>query len=143
MKKQKIAIIGLGKMGEAIAQGLMSGDLAGEVQISGTTRTEESAKEARNRLKIACSTDNSDAFNDADIILLSVKPHQVEKILRANASRIHERQLLISIGAAVSTEQLSEWSGGKAAIIRRSGASASGASGSGGVGSRRPASSNR
>jgi pyrroline-5-carboxylate reductase len=118
MKKQKIAIVGLGKMGEAIAQGLMSGNLSGDYQISGTTRTEESAKEARSRLKIHCSTDNSEAFNEADIILLSVKPHQVEKILRANASRIHERQLLISICAAISTEQLSEWSGGKAAVIR-------------------------
>ena len=118
MKKQNIAIIGLGKMGEAIAQGLMSGNLSGEFRITGTTRTEESAKEVRNRLNIECTTDNAEALQGAGIILLAVKPHQVEKILRAQAPRIHEGQLMISICAAISTEQLSEWSGGKAAIIR-------------------------
>jgi pyrroline-5-carboxylate reductase len=105
-------------MGEAIAKGLLSGDSAEDYQISGTTRTEESAREIRSRLKIPCSTDNTEVFQDADIIFLSVKPHQVERILRSNAPLIHEGQLIISICAAITTEQLSEWSGGKAAILR-------------------------
>lgn len=111
-------IIGMGKMGEAIAQGLMQSDLASRFTISGTTRTEESAEETRKKLKISCSTDNASALQSADLILLSVKPHQIEKILNENQKHFRSDQLLISICAAVTTEQLSSWSGSKPAIIR-------------------------
>ena len=105
-------------MGEAVALGLTHSDLASRFEISGTTRSEESSEEVRKRLKINCSTNNAKAIKDADIVLLSVKPHQVEKILRENQNHFREDQLLISICAAVTTEQLSSWSGNKAAVIR-------------------------
>ena len=105
-------------MGEAIAQGLTQSPLKSEYQISGTTRSEESAAEVRSHLRIQCSTDNASAIAQADIILLSVKPHQVETILRENEKSFRSNQLLISICAAISTEQISEWSGGKPAILR-------------------------
>ena len=112
---KNIAIIGMGKMGEAIAQGLMHSSLQ-KYRICGTTRSDESAAEVRARLGINCHTDNSKAISDADLVILAVKPHQVEKILRAHPLRTN--QLLVSICAAITTDQLSEWSGSKAAIIR-------------------------
>ncbi len=118
MAKQTLSIIGMGKMGEAIARGLMAGSHPGSYRILGTTRTEESAKEVHNSLGIPCSTDNTRAFQEADILLLAIKPHQVEKVLRANAEHITPKQLILSICAAISTEQISEWSGGRASIIR-------------------------
>jgi pyrroline-5-carboxylate reductase len=118
MAKKHVSIIGMGKMGEAIAQGLMQSGLASQYSITGTTRSEESAKEAREHLKIACTTDNGSAIKDADIILLSVKPHQVETILRDNQKHFRSDQLLLSICAAITTDQLSEWCGGKPAIAR-------------------------
>lgn len=110
-----IAIIGMGKMGEAIAQGLMQSPQQ-KYRICGTTRSEESAAEVRARLGIDCHTDNAKAISDADLVILAVKPHQVEKILYAHP--LHQNQLLVSICAAITTDQLSEWSGSKAAIIR-------------------------
>jgi pyrroline-5-carboxylate reductase len=118
MAKQTLSIIGMGKMGEAIARGLLDSSLSSEYRILGTTRTEESAKEVRDSLKISCSTDNETAIRNADILLLSIKPHQVEKVLRANAAQITGKQLIISICAAITTEQISEWSGGRASVIR-------------------------
>lgn len=118
MAKQTLSIIGMGKMGEAIAKGLLDSPLGAEYRILGTTRTEESSREVRESLKIACSTDNSGAIRDADIILLALKPHQVEKVLRANAEHISPRQLIISICAAITTGQISDWCGGRASVIR-------------------------
>ena len=118
MKKKNFSIIGLGKMGEAIAKGLKHSELGSSYHITGTTRTEESAKEVRDDLGIECTTQNSDALRKADIILFAVKPHQAEAILRENQNVLRSDQLLISICAAVTTEQLSTWSGGKPAIIR-------------------------
>lgn len=105
-------------MGEAVAQGLMQSTLSSQYTLSGTTRSPESADEVRSQLKMACTTDNTAAIKDADIILLAVKPHQVESILKANQKNFHAGQTLLSICAAISTDQLSEWSGGKAVIVR-------------------------
>jgi pyrroline-5-carboxylate reductase len=113
---KKIAIIGMGKMGEAIAQGLMHSSLGTQYKIVGTTKSEESAKEVRARFKIDCTTNNNVAIKDADIVFLAVKPHQTEEILKSNP--LQKNQLLISICAAITTEQLSNWCGGKASIIR-------------------------
>jgi pyrroline-5-carboxylate reductase len=116
--QQNLAIIGMGKMGEAIAQGLMSSPSGSGYRIVGSTRTEESAREVRSRLKIACSTDNARALQDADLVILAVKPHQAEKILTENREAFRPGQLIISICAALTTEQISHWSGGKAAVVR-------------------------
>jgi pyrroline-5-carboxylate reductase len=118
MGKHTISIIGMGKMGEAIAKGLMDSPIHKDFRILGTTRTEESAKEVRDTLGIVCTTDNGSAIQEADILLLSTKPHQVEKILTAARSHIRKDQLIISICAAITTDQISLWSGGNASIIR-------------------------
>jgi len=118
MGKKTVGIIGMGKMGEAIAQGLMQSALAEQYAITGTTKSEESAKEVRSQLKVTCTTDNAEVIRNSDIILLSVKPHQVESILKSNQAHFRSEQLLLSICAAITTEQLSNWSGGKPAVIR-------------------------
>jgi pyrroline-5-carboxylate reductase len=118
MSAKTISIIGMGKMGEAIALGLMESNLSSQYQVQGTTRSEESAQEVRKTLKIDCDTDNTSAIKRADIVLLAIKPHQVEAVLQQNQKNFHDGQLLISICAAITTEQISEWSGGKAGVIR-------------------------
>jgi len=108
MAKCKLSIIGMGKMGEAIAQGLAESAIGNDYEIWGTTRTEESAQEVRDHLKITCGTQNREAIVRADIILLAIKPHQIEKILVENRSHFRANQLVISICA----------SGGKPAFVR-------------------------
>jgi pyrroline-5-carboxylate reductase len=113
----KIGIIGMGKMGEAVAQGLRQSKVAG-VTIRGTTRTKESADDVHQRLDIQCDTDNAKTAAASEIILLSVKPHQAEKVLREIGTKLGKQHLLLSICASITTQQLTEWSGGKAAVIR-------------------------
>lgn len=105
-------------MGEAIARGLMESNLKERFKISGTTRSEESAREVREQLGISCTTNNSEAILGADIVLLAMKPHQVENVLKTHQKDFRKDQLVISICAAVSTQKISEWSGQKAAVVR-------------------------
>ena len=112
-----ICIVGMGKMGEAVAQGLRSQKTAG-FKIRGTTRTKESAKDVVARLKIECDTDNAKAVAASEIILLCVKPHQAERVLREISPKLTAKHLLLSICASITTQQLTEWSGDKAAVIR-------------------------
>ena len=122
--EMKLGIIGLGKMSEAILTGLRSAEKgivqngAAASQFSATTRTRDSAEDCRNRLGVETSTDNVSLTRKSEIILLGVKPHQAEKVLREIAPALTSKHLLLSICASITTEQLSTWSGGKAAVIR-------------------------
>lgn len=116
MAKIKVGILGLGKMGEALAQGIRASSTSSQYEIAASTRTTESAKEVEKRLSIKCYTDNARLAKESDIIILAVKPHQAEKVLRELG--LVNGKILVSICASLTTEQLSEWSGGCAAVIR-------------------------
>jgi pyrroline-5-carboxylate reductase len=113
----KIAIIGMGKMGEAVAMGLKGAGPKG-LSIRGTTRSSESAAEAAKRAGIPVDTDNAAAAASAEVVLLCVKPHQTEKVVREIAPKLTPKHLLLSICASITTAQLAEWSGGRAPIVR-------------------------
>ena len=111
----KIGIIGLGKMGEALVKGLQRGEA---LQVHATTRSEESAAEASKRLKMDVGTDNGKLAASCTNIILCVKPHQARKVLEELAPKLTSQHLIISIAASVTTAQMHEWSGGRAAVIR-------------------------
>ena len=113
---KKIGVIGLGKMGEALVRGMTAAQAG--YSLEATTRTAESAKEAQKRLGVKCHTDNSKLAENCEILLLCVKPHQVEALLGAIQNELTSKHLLISICASITTAQLSAWSGGKCAVIR-------------------------
>lgn len=115
----KIGIIGFGKMGEAIAQGLIraQGQTA-SWSIEGTTASETTARETNARLGLECGTDNRGLVARSRVVLLCVKPHHAEKVLRTLADRLTSDHLLMSICASITTEQLALWSGGKCRVIR-------------------------
>lgn len=114
----KIGILGLGKMGEAVVEGLRHSSETKTYQLAGTTRSEESARDSAKRLGISCTTDNLKLVRDSEVILLCVKPHQAEKVLREVAPALTAKHLIVSICASITSEQVALWSGGKAAVIR-------------------------
>lgn len=119
MSQTRIGIIGMGKMGEAIAQGLKrTATATGGYQLRGTTRSVESAREAARELGIEVGTDNHELVAKSEVLLLCVKPHQASKLLASVADQITPRHLLVSICASLTTQQLAQWSGSKAAVIR-------------------------
>lgn len=105
----KITIIGGGNMGGAIARGLAKGTLVetGNVTVSDpSTTTLEALKAECPAMNV--TSDNETAVQGADIVLLAVKPWLVEKVLpslKLDASK----QVLISIAAGITFEQLSQW----------------------------------
>lgn len=116
--QHRLGILGFGKMGEALVQGLRTSSYAKEFKVAGSTRSEESAQEMKKRLGIECSTDNSKLVQNSDLIFLSVKPHQAEEVLKKVSKNFKKDQILISVCASLTTEQLNEWSGKKPIIIR-------------------------
>lgn len=109
-----IGILGCGTLGRAIAQGLRSH--ASVERIAATTRS------ARPRIKdldeVVAVDSNRELASISDIVVICVKPSQVEAVAREIAQDLRPGALVISAAAAISTESLRRWTGGTAAIVR-------------------------
>lgn len=118
----RIGILGLGKLGEALVKGIQkaskSGGDAKGFSLMASSRSKENAAEASKRLGIECVTDNKKLVESCDVVILCVKPHQAEEVLKDVSRALSSKHLLISVCASLSTGQLSKWSGGKAAVVR-------------------------
>ncbi len=101
----KIAIIGAGNMGGSIAQGLSNGKLisTSDITVSDSdTAKLKLLKDANPDLQV--TSNNIDAVETADIIIIAVKPWLVHSVLKdIDLSR---KQILVSIAAGINFEQL-------------------------------------
>ena len=107
----KIAILGAGNMGSAIACGLVrSGKFQAE-EIVCTARTETTLERLRTQCPgVRTTTDNAAAVRDAAVVMLAVKPWLTEALIREIRREIDpDRQSVVSVAAGVSLAQLAEW----------------------------------
>lgn len=104
----KIAIIGAGNMGGAIAKGLAQGTIVDNSNIIVTDPDMEKLKKLQDFAPgITITTQNQDAINQADIIILAIKPWLVEHVL-GQLKIDTGKQTLVSIAAGVSFDQLTK-----------------------------------
>jgi pyrroline-5-carboxylate reductase len=94
-----IAILGAGKMGEALLSGLMrAGRQAGDIIV--TTRREERGAILRERYGVDVVT-NAEAAQLASELVIAVKPQDMAGLLDEVASSITANRLVISIAAGI------------------------------------------
>lgn len=117
---KKIAIIGAGNMGGAIARGLLKGQLISPKNIRISDVSESTLETFRNLSdKWTLTHSNEEAIKDADIIVLAVKPWLVEKIADEIAEKIdYKKQILVSIAAGVDFSCLQKLFDEQAVIFR-------------------------
>jgi pyrroline-5-carboxylate reductase len=73
-----IAILGCGRIGEALLTGLLG---AGWTDIVVTSRTEARATALRERHGVEATTDNADAVRRANLVVVAVKPQDIDTLL--------------------------------------------------------------
>lgn len=118
LKGKKIAVIGVGKIGEALITGLLKGGEIVKADISGSVGHEASLKRVEERLGIAVDLDNRRVVQGSDIVLLAVKPQNMDHVLREIASSITVDQLVISVATSVSTSYIQERLKANAPVVR-------------------------
>jgi pyrroline-5-carboxylate reductase len=101
----KIAIIGGGNLGISIAEGLLAGGFTAAENIIITRRNIGLLQPLADR-GLRISSDNKLAVNDAEVILLAVKPFQVKDIVQEIAPSLHAGQMLISVVTGVGIDDL-------------------------------------
>ncbi len=113
----KIAIIGAGNIGAAIARGLAASGRFRPQDIILTRRRTEFLEELRAE-NFAVLADNRAAAKSASIVILAVGPKEIEAAARHLAPALKSRQLVISIVSGVTTAQLSSWLKKKVSLVR-------------------------
>ena len=105
---KKIAILGAGNMGGAVAIGLHR--LAKEVSLTVTT-AHASTLEKYAAQGINTSLDNVAAAQWADVVILGVKPWLVQSVLEQVKPALSGK-VLLSLAAGIPSAQMAEWLSG-------------------------------
>jgi len=98
---ERIAVIGAGKLGEALIRGLLDARALEPDRIVVTAGSPERGGLLRDQLGVRAAASNP-AVRDADVVLLAVKPQQVAPVLEGLRGALREDQLLVSVAASVS-----------------------------------------
>lgn len=118
LQEAKIAVIGGGKMGGALIQGMVAGGLvdAGALTVADTdgARLAELAR----CFGVRVTADNREAVREAGLVILAVKPQNMAEVLAGLSGALDPSTLVISIAAGISTAFIGERLGEGVRVVR-------------------------
>ncbi len=116
-QQTKIGFIGAGNMAQAILSGLLEENWNSSQFIA--CDPAEVSQQKMKALNVSLAEDNATLVEQADIIVLAVKPQMVLKVLEPLTDLLSQQKpLIISIAAGVTIESLQKLSGGDCAVVR-------------------------
>jgi len=104
----KIAFIGAGVMGGTMIEGLIDQGLVKPDQVVAADPHEARGQELVARLGIHYTTENTAAAEQASVLVLSVKPQQLERALHEIRGRVDSLPLVLSIVAGIKIRDIAE-----------------------------------
>jgi pyrroline-5-carboxylate reductase len=114
---EKIAIIGGGNLGSAIARGIIYSKSVRPELVHVTRRRVEMLSSLAQK-GIKTGSDNIEAVKDAKIVLFAVKPYQIEEVCKELIEHFAEDAIIVSLAAGVNHAQLLQITGGQHPIFR-------------------------
>jgi pyrroline-5-carboxylate reductase len=118
MTSSKITFIGGGNMAGSLIGGLIA-DGYDSQRITVSDPDREKLAQLAARFEVRTETDNDKAVEQAEVVVLAVKPQILEAVARGIADTLAKtRPLIISIAAGIQQNALREWLGGEAALVR-------------------------
>jgi pyrroline-5-carboxylate reductase len=103
-----IGFIGAGNMAEAMIRGLVRGGHVPPERIAASGPRKERLDELRTAYGIDVTQHNREVVQRCGIIVLSVKPQILDKVLREVSDQLKAGTLIVSIAAGVDTETIEE-----------------------------------
>ncbi|MDQ2833327.1 MAG: pyrroline-5-carboxylate reductase [Acidobacteriota bacterium] len=114
----RVAVLGAGKMGGILLQAFVHNKLLSPKQIVATVQHPERAIALSMQFGVAVTTDNLAAAQQADVILLGVKPTQVPALVEEIRDALTAKKTVISFAASVKTRSIEDAAGCELAVIR-------------------------
>jgi pyrroline-5-carboxylate reductase len=116
--RPKIAVLGAGKMGGILLQAFLKQGLFRPEEISATVAHAERATVLSTQWGVEVTTNNLRAAQNADILLLGVKPFQIADLLETIKPALAPGKLLISVAASVRTDAIEAAAGLEIGVVR-------------------------
>jgi len=115
---RKICVLGAGKAGEALIAGLLSSGWREPPEIVATARHPERLSELGERYGIETSLSNAEAVKDASLVIIAVKPQDIESLLGEIGEVVTTGQMVLSIAAAIPTTLIERHLGDGVPVVR-------------------------
>ena len=115
---RRICVLGAGKAGEALVAGLLSSGWSKPADIVATARHQERIDELSKRYDIEGTLDNVAAVEGAQVVVIAVKPQDIEGLLGDVGAALDSSQTVLSIAAAIPTELIERHMGDGVPVVR-------------------------
>lgn len=119
MKDQNLCFIGCGNMGRSLIGGLLADGYRAD-RLCGIDPNPQQREITQGRFGIEVYEDNPGIVNQADILVLAVKPQQMQAVLTGLAAAVNGARspLVISVAAGIRIAAIDLWLGHDLAVIR-------------------------
>ncbi len=114
----KLAVLGGGKMGEALVGGLLASGWRSADEIVVTARREQRLAELSKNYGVEVTTDNAAAVADATVVVLAVKPQDIEGLLSQISASVRADQTVLSVVAAIPTSFIEDHLAESSPVVR-------------------------
>ncbi len=104
--RENIGFIGAGNMAQALIQGWLRKQLVKPTEIFVSNRTPGKLVELTKKFGITACATNEELIDKCDIVLIAVKPQDLEAAIEPIASSFNEDQVVISLAAGTSLKKL-------------------------------------
>jgi pyrroline-5-carboxylate reductase len=114
----KITFIGGGNMAASLIGGLIANQYPAE-NITVAEPDASKLKQHQQTFNINTNTDNNQAIEHSDVVVLAVKPQILQQVCRDIADTVQKKQpLIISIAAGILSTDIDRWLGSQCAVVR-------------------------
>src|ERR1043165_3224190 len=100
--QQKIGIIGAGKIGAAMARGMVRAGLARPDQIMASDVSKPLRQALAAELGVEATPSNLKLCDFADIVILAVKPQVIDSVVKEIAKKVGKTKLVVSDRSSAS-----------------------------------------
>ena len=114
----RIGFIGAGRMATALARGWLSAGLTSAEKITASDPLREARERFASQTGAEVVDSNVEVLTNEEIVILSVKPQQMQNVVSDIQSHVTANHLIVSIAAGVSLKTLSDSLGQDSRIIR-------------------------
>jgi len=118
MIKDKVGFIGAGNMGEALMKGILKAKLLSPQDVYASDIRETKLRQLEKDYGITTFKDNKELASHTRIIVLAVKPQNMEEVLGGIAPVIGEKHLVISIAAGITISYITKHLKDTVSVIR-------------------------
>jgi pyrroline-5-carboxylate reductase len=113
----KIAIIGGGNLGTAIAEGLLKSKFVKAADITITKRNISTLKKLKEK-GIKITNDNTEAVKNSELIILAVKPFQIADVIEGFKKSLTAKHVLVSVITGITIGDIDSFTKKKLPVFR-------------------------